>query len=243
MSKPDFLERYVNYTSNVWLADKVVKCTGYACGTTAAIIKTLFGPDNEVGQDIDKIAAMISSARMVYRIAGIWPSLLKLRENTGAGKAWKDPRIHLVAKMVDVANIFYHALEHFAWSAGHVRALQRRIPGGMKRCWAIANFWWLAWVLLDMVSTALKLRELKKVEADLFEALGNNKPNEANIQTEIAGVSIQRRALHIQLVRLWLFLPNAYNWALEDAIIPRGYVQFMGFLEGFYGTVMSFPRK
>mmetsp|Transcript_15558 Transcript_15558/g.19923 ORF Transcript_15558/g.19923 Transcript_15558/m.19923 type:complete len:243 (-) Transcript_15558:152-880(-) len=240
ITKP-FVDRYVHYTYDLFYADKILKLLGYGIGTIAGGGESLLQQNSKLWSGTKSLSDQISMARVAYRLTnGIPQSLEAIKNNSWVGGKWYDRRINKIYKAMAWSNLFYHIGEHWAWAGTYAPEIVK-LPGGDARFWAVTCYWWLLYVLLDIYGCLLKLKELNAREQRFLKGLKIDPSNE-EYKMELNTIKASKRAIYWQLVRLALYLPNAYHWALEHGCLPRTLVQFFGMAEAVVGILVSFPR-
>jgi len=240
MRRRPFLERYIDYTSNLAFADKVVKVACYGIGTIAGGAWLLNIGDDGIRSGLHTVGSEIGKTRMVYRTFELQDSYQAIKQRFGAGKEWKDKRIHKLTQVVNWCNILYITTEHLAWA--HSRAPNFvKLPFGPDKWWAFSGFWWMACCIFQIWMDLLKMKELKRKELILQYAL-RACPKENSVLEALVNISRQRRKVKFSLMRFAFFLPNAYHWSLEHGCFSRGFACVLGLAEAVTGILATFPE-
>jgi hypothetical protein len=235
------LARFVEYTSSLSYADKVVKILGYGLGTLCGVGRTVLTNGNTL-QGLQKLATEIGRARMVYRTIQIGSSTNAILSGSNCGK-WTNPLIYRLQQAIEISNVLYVLTEHWAWARAKAPSIVTA-PMTDEMLWAFNGIFWLAYCVFELWMDLLTMRELNEKEA-LLKAGMEAEPDfdDAQVEADLEEICKSKRSVRWQLLRFVLYLPNAYHWALEKGCFPRGFVAGLAFAEAVVGVVCTFPEK
>ena len=183
------LQAYVKFTSSALNQERCLKVAQYSLW----MISRFYRNNDTVRVALEKLSGNVSWARYITRFFG-FPSAL---EGVRSG-SWGNPKS--LGKAMAWMMAFYYPIEHLAylkWQAPSIVLPNSKITRLASKASAVSCQFWLAYTVLDIVKSALALRQ---------NQIGTGK----------ALAPAQARNERLQLIREALFTPTAIHYALPN---------------------------
>ena len=114
----------------------------------------------ELSPALRKMYFDLSLVRYALRLYGFPSSIEAIRSGSWSA-GWEDPRVHKLGKVMAWSMAFYYPFEHVAFTGWVVPKLVK--PYIYEERWsAISCRFWLTYIVADLASSVLKLKELAK---------------------------------------------------------------------------------
>jgi hypothetical protein len=179
----------------------------------------------------------IALARCLFRFIGVTDAVEALKNDSWAGN-WPDvPQIRLLARLEAWTMVWYHAFEHLAWAAS---VAPKFVRFDASKWFAVSDWGWLAYCLIDAWMNRLKLAALRKREEKMRRM---RLRSGADVGADEEELRLARRMVLLQQLRMLFYIPNAWHWAYTKGKIPGAAVAVLGLSEAVVGLIQSFPRK
>mmetsp|Transcript_84888 Transcript_84888/g.127264 ORF Transcript_84888/g.127264 Transcript_84888/m.127264 type:complete len:261 (-) Transcript_84888:321-1103(-) len=192
------LQAYAKFTSSASNQDKIMKVVQYSLWMISRFYK------NSGRHGLVQLSGQISWARYINRFLGLPAALEAVRSGS-----YGNPKA--LGKAMAWAMVFYYPLEHISYLKWQAPKLMTRYSSKRlaERASALSCQCWLAYILLDIVRSALALKESDAPES--------------------------RRSERLQIIRNALFAFPAVHWSLPnwdtDPLMSDGWVNFLMWLE------------
>ena len=230
----DTLQQMVVLHSSVLGFDKTVKLFSYASLLASQMLPRLrINEDSALVAGLEAIGGHLSLYRVTTRWCGgcfgLPAESLNLFTDCWDG-GWHNPLIRRCVRWQSWAMTAYYPMEHLAWLATLAPKLFKRLD--VDRLWRMSCYFWVLWLLLDIVATCLRLRELDALERHLARHGLLTSRSKATLERS-------RTSLCRHSTRILLYLPNAVHWTLvpnSPCCLPPWLVNGLGLAEALVGS-------
>mmetsp|Transcript_70311 Transcript_70311/g.103014 ORF Transcript_70311/g.103014 Transcript_70311/m.103014 type:complete len:275 (-) Transcript_70311:42-866(-) len=227
------LQQFITLHTSVLGYDKTVKLVSYALPLAAQALRRLQRRDSALAEGLAAIGGHFG----MYRVSTRWcgghfglpaESANLLTDSWDGG--WHAPLIRQCVRLQSWSMIAYYPMEHLAWTATLAPKLFPRLD--VKKLSRVSCYFWVFWLLLDILATSLRFRELAMIEKHLTRGGLLSSAHQIALKRS-------RESLRRYIARILLYLPNALHWTLVDASrwrLPGTVVNILGLSEGLVGS-------
>ena len=230
----DTLQQMVVLHSSVLGFDKTVKLFSYALPLASQMLPRLRNnQDSALAEGLEAIGGHLSLYRVTTRWCGGCFGLPAESANLFTDcwdGGWHNPLIRRCVRWQSWAMTAYYPMEHLAWLATLAPKLFKRLD--VDRLWRMSCYFWVLWLLLDIVGTCLRLRELDALERHLARHGLLTSRSKATLERS-------RTSLCRHSARIMLYFPNAVHWTLvpnSPCCLPPWLVNGLGLAEALVGS-------
>mmetsp|Transcript_16805 Transcript_16805/g.26218 ORF Transcript_16805/g.26218 Transcript_16805/m.26218 type:complete len:271 (+) Transcript_16805:262-1074(+) len=228
----DVLEDLCEFAGATAEVDKGIKLLSYTSWFLSRFLPSVIRTSDKTKRErihkicvgLRKVYTELFMARYAPRLFGIPLCIEGIRNGSWASPEYKDKRIHQLGNFMAWSMLFYYPLEHVAYARWVAPEL---IDADAEKFSAYSCRAWALYVVADIVSSFLKIRELCKRDEDIRKQLASLKISEeysksdGKVQMKEWENELEQleRKKYLQRLQLWrnafYFLPLV-NWSLPN---------------------------
>ncbi|KDE09840.1 hypothetical protein MVLG_00238 [Microbotryum lychnidis-dioicae p1A1 Lamole] len=177
----------------------------------------------ELANRMDKLRDVISDARTLYRLFGLFPIIQWAQALNDPAKRPADGQLALINKLQAWSMLFYYPLEHYYYLAGKgvFDCPPARI--GTIAMWACR--FWASYVVLQVLHIRREYQLLNQSRRKLVNAqresriAGGSNENSTEVE-EIKRIKNKSHALKMDTLVQIGYLPLTAHWSIPGGILP-----------------------
>lgn len=200
-----FLTVYCTWAGSSLYSERGIKLVQWLTWLLSQMTKNTKAFGSDLSPTLRKIYSDLSMMRYFLRFYG-WPVAIECVICKDDGNQWNDTRIEKLTKMMAWSMVFYYPLEHVAAIKWNMPKFFRNVNANKLSAWSCKC--WLVYILGDLVSSYLKVRELENKRIDMKQSAQDTK--------EIVDIEKAIVMNRLQLLRNVFFLPPCISWSRND---------------------------
>lgn len=221
--------------------DKLFMVYAYAAHVVVAALKSKRLATKtriDLAERIEKLRGVISDARVLYRLFGLFPIISWAQSLNDPATQPKDGQLLLIQRLQAWSMLLYYPLEHTYYLAGKgvFKIQPKRI--GQLVIWSCR--FWAAYVVLQILHIRRSFVLLSRERASILHAarhrvashglsssLSPDKPTlglESSVESDrvrLEAIQVQRRALRQDCWVQAGYLPLTAHWSLPQGLLPN----------------------
>jgi hypothetical protein len=198
-----FLTIYCTWAGSSVYSERGIKLAQWLAWLLSQMTKNTKTFGSDLSPTLRKIYSDLSMMRYFLRFYGLPVAIEGVIHNDG--NQWKDVRIQKLSKIMAWSMVFYYPLEHAAAIKWNMPKFFQRVDANIFSAWSCRC--WLVYILGDLISSYLKVRELEHAS------------NEENHSQDTKELDVIQKSIvmnRLQLLRNILYLPPCISWSRND---------------------------
>ncbi|GAA5903622.1 hypothetical protein JCM5296_001372 [Sporobolomyces johnsonii] len=209
--------------------DKLFMVYAYAAHVVVAALRSKRLANKtrlDLAERLDKLRGVISDARVLYRLFGLFPMISWAQSLNDPASQPKDKQLLLIQKLQAWSMIIYYPLEHIYYLAG--KGVFKIKPKRINDIAIWSCRFWAAYVVLQILHIRRSFQLLSLERASLIKASRERVRTGEVSSDAVAAEKEQLRALaakHRDLKEdCWVqagYLPLTAHWSLPNGLLPN----------------------
>ncbi|GAA5832227.1 hypothetical protein JCM5353_008205 [Sporobolomyces roseus] len=208
--------------------DKIFMVYAYAAHVVAAALRSPRLANKtriDLAERIEKLRGIISDARVLYRLFGIFPIIQWAQSLNDPATRPKDGQLLMIQRLQTISMLIYYPLEHTYYLAGKgiFKIKPQRI--GQMAIWSCR--FWAAYVVLQILhirrSFVLLSREKNTILRSTRQRIASGKHDSETSDNEKKQLKVLQQRSEDLKNDCWVqagYLPLTAHWSLPNGLLP-----------------------
>ncbi|KAM0791851.1 hypothetical protein ACM66B_004108 [Microbotryomycetes sp. NB124-2] len=201
--------------------DKLFMLYSYSAYLAQAVLRSKRVSQLDLADRVQKLQALISDARVLYRLFGLLPILSWAQSLNDKNQAPKDTQLRIIQKLQCWSMILYYPLEHYYYLAG--KGVFKATADRINKIAIWSCRFWAAYVALQVlhIRREYQLLSLEKRQLGLSRtSYEKAEVDAAQQKAEVQRIKAKERYLYNDSWVQAGYLPLTMHWSLPNGILP-----------------------